>query len=103
MLVVDFIGKVELLSTAETCIFLKPSLEKQGKDMFFIFGSPRSGTTLLAQCLNNHSDIVVPHETSFIIPLAFVFTSIREPELGKEMIIRFITRSHDFQTSIGEY
>lgn len=71
--------------------------------MFFVFGSPRSGTTLLAQCLNNHSDIVVPHETSFIIPMAFVFTSIRDPDLGKEMIIKLITRSYDFQTSIGEY
>lgn len=71
--------------------------------MFFVFGSPRSGTTLLAQCLNNHSEIVIPHETSFIIPMAFVFTSIREPDLGKEIIIKLITHSYDFQTSIGEY
>jgi hypothetical protein len=71
--------------------------------MFFVFGSPRSGTTLLAQCLNNHSEIVVPHETSFIIPMSFVFSSIREPNVGKEIIIKLITQSYDFQTSIGEY
>jgi hypothetical protein len=71
--------------------------------MFFVFGSPRSGTTLLAQCLNNHSDIVIPHETSFIIPMAFVFSSIRDPNLGKEIIVKLITHSYDFQTSIGEY
>jgi len=71
--------------------------------MFFIFGSPRSGTTLLAQCLNNHSEIIVPHETNFIIPMGFVFSSIREPDLGKEIIIKLITGSPDFKTSIGEY
>ena len=32
--------------------------------MFFIFGSPRSGTTLLAQCLSAHSEIIVPGEVS---------------------------------------
>jgi hypothetical protein len=71
--------------------------------VFFIFGSPRSGTTLLAQCLNNHSDIVIPHETSFIIPMAFAFTIIRESDLGREIIIKLITNASDFQTSIGEY
>ncbi len=30
--------------------------------MFFIFGMPRSGTTLIAQCLSAHTEIVVPYE-----------------------------------------
>lgn len=76
---------------------------KGGDDMFFIFGSPRSGTTLLAQCLNSHSEIIVPDETDFIIPLAFIFDRIREPDLGKEILIELITHSVAFQTSIGEY
>src|SRR5215510_9215778 len=71
--------------------------------MFFVFGSPRSGTTLLAQCLNNHSEIVIPYETSFIIPMSFVFSSIHEPNIGKEIITKLITHSYGFQTSIGEY
>ena len=33
---------------------------------FFIVGCPRSGTTLLQQCLNRHSRITIPAETSFI-------------------------------------
>lgn len=71
--------------------------------MFFIFGSPRSGTTLLAQSLNSHKDIVIPHETDFIIPMAFIFDRIRDPHTGKEIIGKLITQSVAFSTSIGEY
>lgn len=71
--------------------------------MFFIFGSPRSGTTLLAQCLNNHTDIIVPDETDFIIPWAFVFDRIRDSEIGKDLLLKLITHSTAFQKSIGEY
>ncbi|QHW31542.1 sulfotransferase [Paenibacillus rhizovicinus] len=35
--------------------------------MFIIFGSPRSGTTLLSSVLDAHDDIVVPDETDFIV------------------------------------
>ena len=31
----------------------------------FIVGSPRSGTTLMRYCLNQHSNIFIPHETLF--------------------------------------
>ncbi len=71
--------------------------------MFFIFGSPRSGTTLLAQCLSAHSQIVVPHETDFIIPLAFVFNRIRDADAGREILAQLITRSWTFSWSLGEY
>ena len=71
--------------------------------MFFIFGSPRSGTTLLAQSLNAHSQITVPHETDFIIPVAFVFDRIKDERIGKELIATLITTSSGFLTSIGEY
>lgn len=71
--------------------------------MFFIFGSPRSGTTLLAQCLNSHSDILVPHETDFIIPLAFLFDRIHDPNVGREMLIQLITNTVAYPGSLGEY
>jgi hypothetical protein len=71
--------------------------------MFIIFGTPRSGTTLLAQCLDTHPDIVIPRETDFIVPLVFIFTRIKDPDLGREMISKLITNSIAFQGSIGEY
>jgi hypothetical protein len=71
--------------------------------MFFIFGSPRSGTTLLAQSLNAHSEITVPHETDFIIPVAFIFDRIKDERIGKELIATLITASSGFLMSIGEY
>ncbi len=71
--------------------------------MFFIFGSPRSGTTLLAQCLDAHSDIVIPFETDFIVPMAFVFDRIRDPETGREIIAKLITQTEGFAASIGEF
>ncbi len=71
--------------------------------MFFIFGSPRSGTTLLAQCLSNHADIIIPHETDFIIPMAFVFDRVRDPRAGREIIEKLITHSDAFSDNIGEY
>ena len=36
---------------------------------FFIVGCPRSGTTLLQQCLNRHPRVTVPAETSFLAML----------------------------------
>lgn len=36
-----------------------------GTEKFFILGCPRSGTTMLQQALNRHSQIVIPPETKF--------------------------------------
>jgi hypothetical protein len=71
--------------------------------MFFIFGSPRSGTTLLAQTLSAHSDLVVPHETDFIIPLAFIFDRIKDEDVGRELITKMIVNTTTFARNIGEY
>lgn len=70
--------------------------------MFFIFGMPRSGTTLLAQCLSAHSEIVVPHETDFIIPMAFIFDRISEQQIGRDLIFGLIAHSTYFP-SLEEY
>lgn len=71
--------------------------------MFFIFGSPRSGTTLLAQTLTAHSRIEIPYETDFIVPAAFVFDRIRDPAAGRPLIQTLMTQSPAFKGSLGQY
>lgn len=71
--------------------------------MFFIFGSPRSGTTLLAQCLNAHSQVVVPQETDFIIPVAFVCDRVADPAIGRELVAATIVNGRAFARSIGKF
>lgn len=64
---------------------------------------PRSGTTLLAQCLNAHSGIVVPDETDFIIPMSFIFDRIGDEKIGRQMISTLIVNSGKYKNSLGEY
>ncbi len=70
--------------------------------MFFIFGTPRSGTTILAQCLNSHSQVIIPHETDFIVPMAYIYERVQEPGIGRDLISRLIPATRDF-SSLGEY
>jgi hypothetical protein len=71
--------------------------------MFFIFGSPRSGTTLLALCLSAHPDIVVPEETDFIIPMAFTCDRIADLEKRRAILKRLIPQTERFDASLGEF
>lgn len=71
--------------------------------MFFIFGMPRSGTTLLAQCLNANPEIVVPHETDFIIPMTFIIDRINDEEIGRKLIYKLVVNSVAYPSSLGEY
>ncbi|KAB8050570.1 hypothetical protein GCN78_14135 [Janthinobacterium rivuli] len=71
--------------------------------MFYIFGSPRSGTTLLAQCISAHPDLIVPDETDFIVPLAFLVNRIRDAAIGRELIFKLIVSSTRFSASLGQY
>lgn len=71
--------------------------------MFFVFGSPRSGTTLLSQTLAAHSQIEIPYETDFIVPAAFVFDRVRDPAAGRPLLHTLMTRSTAFKGSLGQY
>jgi Sulfotransferase family len=71
--------------------------------MFLVLGQPRSGTTLVAQCLNGHADLVVPDETDVVVPLAFLVDRIEDPDVGRELAATLVTRSRRFTSSFGEY
>ena len=71
--------------------------------MFLVLGQPRSGTTLVAQCLNGHPELVVPDETDVVIPLAFLVDRIEDPGLGRSMAADLVTNSRRFAGSLGEY
>jgi hypothetical protein len=68
--------------------------------VFFIFGTARSGTTLLATSLSQHSRLFVPRETDFVVPLVLIADRIPNEELGKRLIADFIVGSRYFGSSI---
>lgn len=71
--------------------------------MFMIFGSPRSGTTFLRESLNQNPAIIIPHETDFIVPLAFLIDRIRDQKIGRRLASEMIVSTKDFVASIGRY
>ena len=71
--------------------------------MFIILGSPRSGTTLLATTLSLHSCVNVIDQTDFITPMAFIIDRIKNPLVGKEMVVNFILGSSYYSQSIGKW
>lgn len=91
------------ISSAYQDFLCKDSGRELDGCFFIIFGSPRSGTTLLAQCLSAHSKIFVPFETDIFVPCAFIMSRVSESALGKEMIVDLITNSYYFEQSLGKY
>jgi len=71
--------------------------------MFIVFGTPRSGTTLVAGSLSLHEDIVVPDETDFIIPTAFLLDRIKDAAKGRRLIADLIVSTERFPHSIGRF
>ena len=71
--------------------------------MFLVLGQPRSGTTLVAQCLNGHPDLVVPDETDVVVPLAFLVDRIEDPDVGRDLAATLVTSSKRFAGSLGQY
>ena len=62
--------------------------------MFFVFGSPRSGTTLLKEVLNLNTKIYILNETDFVDLTAQVIHIIDDPVQGKEIIYKIIINSN---------
>ena len=71
--------------------------------MFILFGSPRSGTTLLKEMLCQHPQVIVPHETDCIIPIAFILNRIQDGTVGKRLIAELICSTSAFGASLGRY
>jgi hypothetical protein len=72
-------------------------------EYFILFGSPRSGTTLLAQTLSAHSQVIIPGENDFLGPANSIITRVRDPGVGRRLIADLIVHSVDFPRHLGEY
>jgi hypothetical protein len=66
--------------------------------LFLIMSSPRSGSTLLAQCLDSHSAIVVPGETDFLSPAALICSSVHDAGAGRRLLADLIVSTADFRS-----
>lgn len=71
--------------------------------MFTVQGMPRSGTTLLAQCLNAHPALVVPDETDFMVPAAHAFNLIDDADVGRAFLADLITATARFEVTLGRW
>jgi len=71
--------------------------------MFIIFGSPRSGTTLLSTTLNLNDHITIPDESDFIIPAAFILDRIKDPCVGKQLLENLIVNTERYEQSLGHF
>ncbi|MBB5048553.1 hypothetical protein HNR60_003320 [Rhodopseudomonas rhenobacensis] len=71
--------------------------------MFFIFGSARSGTTLLAQVLSAHSKLIVPAETDFIVPANYIYQRVRDAGVRRALLADLIPNTSLFDDSLGRY
>jgi sulfotransferase family protein len=70
---------------------------------FILFGSPRSGTTLVAQTLSAHSQVIIPGENDFLGPANSIMTRVRDASVGRRLIADLIVNSVDFPRHLGEY
>ncbi len=71
--------------------------------MFVVYGMPRSGTTLVAQCLNGHSQLLVPDETDFMVPAAHAFRLVEDPDLGRRLLGDLIVATDRFDATLGRW
>lgn len=58
---------------------------------------------MLAQCLSAHPDLVVPAETDFIVPAAFVFDRVEDVEVRKTILKPLIANAAFTRASLLEY
>ena len=70
--------------------------------MFFVFGL-RVGTHCWRNSLNAHPEVLVPNETDFIIPTAFIFDRLTDPVVRRTVLKTLIVHSTRFPFSLGEF
>jgi hypothetical protein len=71
--------------------------------MFIVFGSPRSGTTLLKECLNLHSQVFIPMQTTVISTAAHLIGSISDWAKAREVVTEMLLASDDFATIFSQH
>ena len=71
--------------------------------MFILFGSPRSGTTLLKECLNLSPEIYIPGQTGILGPLAHISNVVPDPGKAAELSAEMIASSRSFDETFGLY
>lgn len=71
--------------------------------MFIIFGSPRSGTTLLKESLNLHPGVFIPMQTTIISTAAHLIGTISAWEKAARLVSEAIIASDDYSTVFAPY
>ncbi|WP_244826074.1 sulfotransferase [Caballeronia sp. TF1N1] len=71
--------------------------------MFILFGSPRSGTTLLKESLNLHPEIIIPFQTTFISAVAHIMGSMSDWSKSRALVAQFITSTDDFASTLAPH
>lgn len=71
--------------------------------MFIVFGSPRSGTTLLKETLNLHPDLFIPMQTTLISTSAHLAGSISNWSKAADVMAQALIASDDFPVIFGPY
>ena len=71
--------------------------------MFVVYGMPRSGTTLVAQVLNAHAELLVPDETDFMVPAAHAFRLVADEDAGRELLADLIASTDRFDATLGQW
>lgn len=71
--------------------------------MFIIFGSPRSGTTLLASTISLHSQVLVLDQTDFIVPWALIVERIQGAQNQSKQMTIAAVQGRYWANSLGAY
>jgi hypothetical protein len=71
--------------------------------VFVVYGMPRSGTTLVAQVLNAHAELLVPDETDFMVPAAHAFRLVADEDAGRELLADLIASTDRFDATLGQW